>query len=365
MSIERNPSGGWDARWRTLEGKSRKKHFERKADAVDHDIKMRRNRQLGIDTDPRAGRVTVKEFGQRWLEGQAHQREGSLTRLRHSLGLLNGDIQRSRTYGHGLGDRYMASVLRSDIASWLQLLKDSYKPTTVLVTWQTARRLFNAAIEEGIIVTSPCGNLRSGGHRAKVDPPRPDELLAICEHVPASWRSMVLVAAQTGLRPGEVLGLCEEQVDWLARRPSIWVDRQWVRGRMYPYTKTGAARRVALDWATVELLSAQLATYHAGPQGRIFCPEAGYHRTWARALARAGARRPWRLHDLRHFYASQMLARGFSVSFVAARLGHKDPSVTLRTYAHLIAEEDDRADGVISEVFSCALNVPSGARTTL
>ena len=45
-----------------------------------------------------------------------------------------------------------------------------------------------------------------------------------------------------------------------------------------------------------------------------------------------------RLHDLRHIHATTLLLAGVPVHVVAARLGHTDPSVTLRVYAHVIQE---------------------------
>ncbi|KWW98046.1 hypothetical protein TH66_22305 [Carbonactinospora thermoautotrophica] len=45
-----------------------------------------------------------------------------------------------------------------------------------------------------------------------------------------------------------------------------------------------------------------------------------------------------RLHDLRHIRATTLLLAGVPVHVVAARLGHADPSITLRVHAHVIRE---------------------------
>ena len=45
-----------------------------------------------------------------------------------------------------------------------------------------------------------------------------------------------------------------------------------------------------------------------------------------------------RLHDLRHLHATTLLLAGVPVHVVAARLGHADPSVTLRVYSHVLRE---------------------------
>jgi integrase len=59
-----------------------------------------------------------------------------------------------------------------------------------------------------------------------------------------------------------------------------------------------------------------------------------------------------RLHDLRHLHATTLLLAGVPVHVVAARLGHADPSITLRVYAHVLREQ---ASGV-ADVFATAVD---------
>ncbi|WP_460701069.1 tyrosine-type recombinase/integrase [Nocardia thraciensis] len=51
----------------------------------------------------------------------------------------------------------------------------------------------------------------------------------------------------------------------------------------------------------------------------------------------------WTLHDLRHFYASGLIADGCDVVTVQKMLGHKSATETLNTYAHLWPNSNDRA----------------------
>lgn len=61
------------------------------------------------------------------------------------------------------------------------------------------------------------------------------------------------------------------------------------------------------------------------------------------------------LHDLRHFYASGLIAAGCDVVTVQHALGHSSPSITLNTYSHLWPKAEDRtrnaAAGLMSMVF--------------
>ena len=81
----------------------------------------------------------------------------------------------------------------------------------------------------------------------------------------------------------------------------------------------------------------------------MFCSETGgtldernVTRSWDRLRRKAQARgvRPLRLHDARHTYASLALASGKSVRWVASQLGHANPELTLRVYAHALREEE-------------------------
>jgi integrase len=65
-------------------------------------------------------------------------------------------------------------------------------------------------------------------------------------------------------------------------------------------------------------------------------------RSFGESVARAGVPR-MRLHNLRHVNASLDLSTGTSVKAVAARLGHSYPSITLRTYAHVMPQKETAA----------------------
>ncbi|MBV8551266.1 MAG: site-specific integrase [Acidobacteriaceae bacterium] len=57
-----------------------------------------------------------------------------------------------------------------------------------------------------------------------------------------------------------------------------------------------------------------------------------------------------RFHDLRHTHASELLRRGMPIKTVSQRLGHKDASVTLNVYAHVMSGDDERAADVVDDV---------------
>ena len=62
-----------------------------------------------------------------------------------------------------------------------------------------------------------------------------------------------------------------------------------------------------------------------------------------------------RLHDLRHFTATQLIGAGVDVRTVAGRLGHSDPSVTLRVYSHALEERDRAAASIMGGLLAAPI----------
>ncbi|HEV3213817.1 MAG TPA: site-specific integrase [Acidimicrobiales bacterium] len=110
-------------------------------------------------------------------------------------------------------------------------------------------------------------------------------------------------------------------------------------------TKTGNLRTVTLDDSTLSMLSAlRAAVAIEGPWilaagSRPLSPER-LSAWWRRARGAAGVDARWRLHDLRHWAATSSIAAGHDVRTVASRLGHANPAMTLRVYAHAVEPQD-------------------------
>jgi hypothetical protein len=60
-------------------------------------------------------------------------------------------------------------------------------------------------------------------------------------------------------------------------------------------------------------------------------------------------------HDLRHFYASTLIAANLNPKVIQARLGHATITETMDTYGHLFPDAGDLARGAIDAMFAVAL----------
>jgi integrase len=159
------------------------------------------------------------------------------------------------------------------------------------------------------------------------------------ELVALKWREVDLAAGEVLIASGVVR---------VAGQPLIDKD-----------TKTHAKRRVAVGVETVELLRAHRARQAAAalaagaalppeayvfarsPDGRSAISPDGVSHRFQELAAQLGVRA--RLHDLRHFMVTQLVAGGVDWRTVSGRAGHADGHMTLATYAHFQQAQDRQA----------------------
>jgi integrase len=182
----------------------------------------------------------------------------------------------------------------------------------------------------------------------------------------------VLLAATTGARRGELCGLRWSEIDLTEQLVEITRAIIIVDGNCQDApTKTRQTRRVALDPVTVEALRAQrrrsenrasLAARGLRSDGYVFSHDPAGGRPWrpdstSRAFRQlcdeVGLDRV-RLHDLRHFVATRLLASCVDVRTVSGRLGHSLASTTLNVYAAFVPDADRRAANVMGRLVTGA-----------
>jgi integrase len=174
----------------------------------------------------------------------------------------------------------------------------------------------------------------------------------------------------TGMRRGELCALRWNDIDLATG--TIEVARSVVvvpGGVAEKTTKTDRSRTVALDSVGVSLLDrfretarslANQVEAEVNGDGFVFSPLGDCSTPFRpdnvtaffiRVRDAVGAPAV-RLHDLRHFTATQLIGAGVDVRTVAGRLGHSDPSLTLRVYSHAIEERDRAAAVIMGNVLS-------------
>ena len=191
------------------------------------------------------------------------------------------------------------------------------------------------------------------------------------------------VAAYTGARRGELLNLQWADIDLDGKKITITGSTAVIQGeRVNGTTKSGRTRVIPIDDNTVTVLRQRKAdqaaeqlqagdSWRGTKDGYVFTTGWGepiYPDTVTSLMTKLirGHNQPTqqprpknqlphaRLHDLRHIHATTLLLSGVPVHVVAARLGHADPAITLRVYAHVIRSAEATAADIFAQAVKAA-----------
>jgi integrase len=172
------------------------------------------------------------------------------------------------------------------------------------------------------------------------------------------WRTFFLCAATTGVRLGELLALRWSDLDLSTRR--LWVRRSITRKGTVQEPKTrGSVRAIAITQTLVAALREhRMASPFRSNDALIFCTSKGtpldgvnlVRREFKPALRR-GCLPEIRFHDLRHSFASLLIAQGEHPKLISEQLGHASVKITMDRYGHLM----DQSYGDASSRLDAAL----------
>ena len=197
-------------------------------------------------------------------------------------------------------------------------------------------------------------------------------IIAAAEERDPRLAPLLMLGALTGMRRGELCGLRWSDIDFDGAQ--LTVSRSVImvpKGLAEKSTKTDRDRDVALDGVAVALLTrhraqvdkwARQADVEVIDTAYVFSPYIDGRQPFRpdnvtnffiRVRNGLGLKTV-RLHDLRHFTATQLIGQGVDVRTVAGRLGHSDPSVTLRVYSDVIEERDRAAASIMGEVLGAS-----------
>jgi integrase len=193
------------------------------------------------------------------------------------------------------------------------------------------------AIPDETVIRAPAPSRR--GRAGPAPPPPPDVLGPVL-------RVVILTAAMTGLRQGELLGLRWRDVDWGVQR--IRVRSTFVRGEHSSEGKSELSTRRSVpmtDRLAGELDSWSQRTIYHGDDDLVFAhPQTGNPLDRSKVTkrfqqaCRDGGVRVIRFHDLRHTFATRLAASGQPMRTIQEFLGHADAKTT-QIYAHYAPSE--------------------------
>lgn len=236
-------------------------------------------------------------------------------------------------FGYTPVTRLTANDLASAITAWKD---EGLSGATIKKILSPLTGALKVAVREGWIPSNPADKLL-GYERPKLATKQKrclssDEITKLLSAAQTDrWKALYATLVFTGLRIGEALALTWDDVD----------EAVHVRAEVEGARKTAAAKRDVMIIPALRTLLAKHRLSQAPGTRYVFAKEDGEPLPRHLCLKRLRAAEKkagipaYTLHELRHTFASILIANREPIALIADQMGHANPSVTLTTYAHL------------------------------
>jgi integrase len=254
-----------------------------------------------------------------------------------------------------IGDVKLSKLRPSHVQSVVDgMIAEKAAAASVLQAHRVLSSALGQALRWQLIAVNPCPAVRPPRpDRAPLRVPTPEQTRAILAAAASVYEIPVLLAATTGMRRGEILGLQWSSVDLENGRIRVAQTLQKVTGEVrFVAPKTDKSRRsVSLPASTVERLRRHrveqaerrllmgaawrdLDLVVDDGRGDHLDPDSLTH-AFAKIAKAVGLPRV-RLHDLRHAFATTLLVAGVHPKVVSEALGHSSVAFTMDVYSHIL-----------------------------
>lgn len=339
-SIKQRPDGAWRARYRDDAGREHSKHFKLKRDGEAWLVQQGAAVQNGTHIDPSKAKLTVGEWADQWVEGYARNRASTVRQAKTHLEVIRAD----------LGSRPLRAVRPSEVRTWVVSLQGKgYAPSYVSALHRRLSQLFNDAVHDGVAVKNPCSRKtapRAGKQRPYVA--TTEQVWALHDALPDHFKPVVLLGAFAGLRVAEIAALRVQDVDFMRGiiTPAIQHPAE-------PLKTDESKNPIPIPTDLAVMLNANpvrwgSSTIIVGAFGRPVSPYT-IEAAWREARATVeGLPEDFRIHDLRHYFASLLIAAGLDIKTVQTRLRHASAKTTLDVYGHMWPDRDESSRAAVA-----------------
>lgn len=372
-------TGPWQARYRDPAGKQRAKTFSgenarKKAEAFLD--KTRDKVRSGSFVDLDRGKMTITEWHEKWRPTR---------RLAANTDETSESVWLNHVQPH-FGSWPLVSVGHLDVEAWVAGLAKKVGRATIEKAFLMLDGMMGAALRDHRIARNPCDGVKlprpQPKHPDDLMPPTYDQLAQIRAHIPEHFHPMLIVAEETGLRWGELVGLRRCWVnfddDTIQVRETIIQVRGKAQRKAYPKSEAGC-RTVPLSARAAHALKAHLEKHPAkatrtSPGSGMHAEELVFRSQWAgrkvkgrpefdgvidrgnfwlkwnKATDAAGVVRKvvnpttgrverWpHVHDIRHAFASRLHELGIPEADAQRILGHERGGRVTWLYTHASAD---------------------------
>lgn len=335
----------WQLVYEDLNGNKHYPTFARKEDAKAKLAEVAYDLNRGRSYDPNDPTTVLQ-----WVEKFVANKN-----LRPSTEQINRSFIKIHVAPTPLGKRPIVKVRTSDVQAWATSRAKVMSPLKLRILVTLIRGAFTAAVHDHMISDTPFQRIQLPKvPRGRIVPLTVKQVRALAEHIGEPYQAMVIAQAGLGLRLGELLVMRMEDVDWMRRTVKIEFQLDRNTRELAPLKTHGSRRTVPMPSLVGMALAEHVRKFPTEENGFLFPMRRGLFvgqpmrrngygaKHFKLAVRAAGLPADTTTHDLRHHFASVLLAAGESVIAVAERLGHDDASLVMSTYGHLMPDQEDR-----------------------
>lgn len=346
-------------RYRAPDSRERSRTFFNLRDAEQFEAQCELDRARGLWIDPSLGKRRLAEYADKWLSGQGHL--ANRTRQKVAGHLRNHIVP-------GFGPFRLNAIQAEDVREWLVGL--TVDPSTANAILGTLTRVLETATRDGVLPRNPCAHVDRLAEGAMFEARflSAEQVNELASAIAPRYRALVLLAAYSGLRWGELAALRTADVDFL--NGVVVVERSMESPGDRPVfkrPKSGKARSVTIPRGVAQVVGEHIGQ-HPGDVDAVFTSPSGRHldhsnfypRDFRPAVKRAlGLPTDFRFHDLRHTSVALAIKLGAHPKQIQERLGHSTIRLTLDRYGHLFPTLDETLQERLDATFSDALAASS------
>lgn len=330
----------WRARYVDDRGGEHSKGFDTKREANRWLDQQTAALVSGKHVSPRDARTTVSQWCETWLQGYSSRRPGTVSNAKDHIRWIEPE------FGH----MTLSEVRPSQVKTWLAKMQaHGLSDSFVHAIHKRLSQILSDAVHDNLLGSNPCSR-RTSPPPGKQKPyvATTEQVWALHDEMPEHLKAAVLLSAFVGLRIGEVIGLRVADVDFMRGVVHVAVQQHDA-----PLKTKSSAAPVPIPQELALMLSASVQRFGTemmvtNGRGRP-CPKTTLQRVIIVARKRVDGLPPgFSLHDLRHYFASMLIASGASTKTVQARLRHSSAMTTLDIYGHLWPDADESTRSAVA-----------------
>lgn len=363
-SIRKNPkTAKWEFDYKDLKGKRKtKKGFKTKAEA--ERVQARLIEELNKGICPADSKTTFKEAGEMFM------------RLHVSIHCKPSTEEGYKGYLKNhiypfFGEMKLTEITPLMVKEFIKQMVDTGRThSTINKYTKLISEIYTFMIDSNVITRNPA-------HKQTLKETKNDKIRALSsievktllsktKVVYPDFYPLLFTALFTGMRQGELLALSWDSINWITKK--ITIDKNYTHGRIGT-PKTGKIRKIDLSQELMQVLREWKMACPPNVNNLVFPNSDGNYqdannmikRRFKPSLERAGID-TIRFHDLRHTYASLLLANGAPMKYVQHQLGHTSIKMTMDLYTHLLPEVTEQCVNLLDCLVKTSQPVKEVAR---